>query len=144
FYQPLCRLLPGASQVVAVEALLRWQYGDRLVSPLEFIPSLEEAGDIIAVGGRVLREARTQVRAWRVRGRAGLIRAVNPSRRQRQRGACVGRVKTILQRTGLAPSDLVLELTESQLREDTAQVLASLRELANHGIQLALDDFGTG
>src|SRR5690606_36203686 len=103
YYQPMCRLLPDRSQVVAVEGLLRWRYEGRLVSPLEFIPSLEESGEIIAVGEWVLRQACTQVRQWQLAGHASLVCSVNLSSRQLQRSDFVTQVKAILEQTGLAP-----------------------------------------
>lgn len=143
-YQPICRLQDDQSQLTAVEALLRWRHEGRDISPLEFIPSLEESGGIINVGDWVLREACSQVRSWQKLGLPHLRCSVNLSSRQLQQNDFAARVADILQQTGLPPDSLVLEITESQLMADNAQNLACLRELASLGIQLALDDFGTG
>jgi diguanylate cyclase (GGDEF)-like protein/PAS domain S-box-containing protein len=143
-YQPICRIDQGTPRLVAVEALLRWRRGDTLVSPLEFIPALEESGEIVRVGDWVLRQACQQVRIWQLSGYDHLRCSVNLSSRQLQHGDLVVRVGEALQNSGLPPTSLVLELTESQLMQDTQETLVCLRELASLGVQLALDDFGTG
>ncbi|MCG4452997.1 EAL domain-containing protein [Pseudomonas sp. MMS21-TM103] len=143
-YQPICQLDQEQPCLVAVEALLRWQHKGQAVSPLEFIPCLEESGGILAVGDWVLRQACAQVRHWQLAGQASLRCSVNLSSRQLQQTDFAVRVADILRASGLPPATLVLEITESQLMEDSAQTLSCLRELASLGIQLALDDFGTG
>jgi diguanylate cyclase (GGDEF)-like protein/PAS domain S-box-containing protein len=143
-YQPICQLDRQQPYLVAVEALLRWQHKGHAVAPLEFIPCLEESGAILAVGDWVLRQACAQVRHWQLTGQAALRCSVNLSSRQLQQADFAARVADILRESGLPPASLVLEITESQLMEDSAQTLACLRELASLGIQLALDDFGTG
>ncbi|MDA7086680.1 EAL domain-containing protein [Pseudomonas sp. SA3-5] len=143
-YQPICKVDQEQPSVVAVEALLRWQHKGRTVSPLEFIPCLEESGGILAVGDWVLRQACAQVRHWQLAGQPALRCSVNLSSRQLQQSDFAARVADILRASGLPPASLVLEITESQLMEDSAQTLSCLRELASLGIQLALDDFGTG
>ncbi|MCU1718616.1 putative bifunctional diguanylate cyclase/phosphodiesterase [Pseudomonas sp. 5P_3.1_Bac2] len=143
-YQPICRLEQGSTRLVGVEALLRWQRGDTLVPPLDFIPSLEESGEIIRVGDWVLAQACRQVRAWQLSGQPHLHCAVNLSSRQLRQDDFVLRLTEILLDSGLPPASLVLEITESQLLEDSTATLITLRALANLGVQLALDDFGTG
>ncbi|WP_457788511.1 putative bifunctional diguanylate cyclase/phosphodiesterase [Pseudomonas sp. PL-6] len=143
-YQPICELDRGQVGLMGVEALLRWRHDGREVSPLEFIPCLEESGEILAVGDWVLRQACSQVRAWQLARQTRLRCSVNLSSRQLQQGDFAARVADVLRETGLAPASLVLEITESQLMQDSAQNLACLRELASLGVQLALDDFGTG
>ncbi|MDO9625901.1 MAG: EAL domain-containing protein [Pseudomonas sp.] len=143
-YQPICQLDREQPYLVAVEALLRWQHKGQPVSPLEFIPCLEESGAIQAVGDWVLRQACAQVRHWQLSGQTALRCSVNLSSRQLQQADFAARVADILRESGLPPTTLVLEITESQLMEDSVQTLACLRELASLGIQLALDDFGTG
>ncbi len=143
-YQPICRLDPDQPSVVGVEALLRWRQDGRLVSPQEFIPVLEESGEIVTVGDWVLRTACRQVLAWQQAGLTTLRCSVNLSNRQLLQPAFAARVADILRETGLPPASLVLELTESQLMRDCPQTLACLRELADLGVRLALDDFGTG
>ncbi|MBH3341428.1 EAL domain-containing protein [Pseudomonas mendocina] len=143
-YQPICQLDGNQPRLIGVEALLRWQHQGCDISPLEFIPCLEESGEILAVGDWVLQQACSQVRAWQLGGQPHLRCSVNLSSRQLQQSDFAARVADILRHSGLPPSSLVLEITESQLMEDSAQNLACLRELASLGIQLALDDFGTG
>lgn len=143
-YQPICQLDGNQPRLTGVEALLRWQHQGRDISPLEFIPCLEESGEILAVGDWVLQQACSQVRNWQLSGQPHLRCSVNLSSRQLQQSDFAARVADILRHSGLPPSSLVLEITESQLMEDSAQNLACLRELASLGIQLALDDFGTG
>ena len=143
-YQPICRLAQGHAYIVGVEALLRWNHHGEVISPMEFIPALEESGEIVAVGDWVLRQACHQVRTWQRAGQQRLRCSVNLSIRQLQRSDFAALVAEVLLDSGLAAADLILEITESQLMQDTAQILASLRELAELGVRLALDDFGTG
>lgn len=144
YYQPICRIDQGQPRLIGVEALLRWRRGERLISPLEFIPALEESGGIIRVGEWVLRQACRQTRAWQLAGQEHLRCSVNISSRQLQQADFTPRLIDILQDSGLSPSSLILEITESQLMNDSAETLVCLRELASLGVKLALDDFGTG
>ncbi|HCF1525244.1 putative bifunctional diguanylate cyclase/phosphodiesterase [Pseudomonas aeruginosa] len=143
-YQPICRLGRDPPDLAGVEALLRWRQDGRLVSPQEFIPVLEESGEIVAVGEWVLRQACRQVRAWQLGGQTQLRCSVNISSRQLQWPEFVPRLIDILRETDLPPASLILEITESLLMEDDTETLVSLRELAGLGVKLALDDFGTG
>ncbi|WP_462380273.1 putative bifunctional diguanylate cyclase/phosphodiesterase [Pseudomonas sp. Marseille-QA0892] len=143
-YQPIVKTTASFPELVGVEALLRWQHDGRLISPQEFIPSLEESGEIARVGEWVLREACRQTREWQEAGEAGLYCSVNLSSRQLQQDDFVGRLVATLNETGLSPTSLVLEITETQLMDDSAATLVTLRALSNLGIRLALDDFGTG
>ncbi|MFK8331519.1 EAL domain-containing protein [Pseudomonas sp. BJa5] len=143
-YQPIYRLEQGVPRVTGVEALLRWHQGERLVSPLEFIPALEESGEIIRVGEWVLRQACQQTRLWQQAGHKHLRCSVNISSIQLQQVDFALRLIDILQESGLPPASLILEITESQLMHDDRVTLASLSELASLGVLLALDDFGTG
>ncbi|MDH0896501.1 MULTISPECIES: EAL domain-containing protein [unclassified Pseudomonas] len=143
-YQPICRIDQGVPRLIGVEALLRWRHGGQLIPPQEFIPSLEESGQILRVGDWVLREACRQVRAWQLAGQEQLRCSVNLSSRQLQQDDFVARLTDILIDTGLAPSSLILEITESQLMRDCTATLIALRELGGLGVRLALDDFGTG
>ena len=144
YYQPIVQVSAGRAQVVGVEALLRWWQGERLVSPDQFIPVLEESGEIVAIGEWVLRQACTQVRQWHQQGLAGLRCSVNLSSRQLQEPGFAERVALILKETCLPAASLVLEITESLLMRDGPETLATLRELESMGVRIALDDFGTG
>lgn len=143
-YQPIYRLDQGVPQVCGVEALLRWRQDERLISPLEFIPALEESGEIIHVGEWVLRQACQQTRTWQMEGHEHIRCSVNISSLQLQQTDFTPRLIDILQESGLPPASLILEITESQLINEDSNTLACLNELASLGVLLALDDFGTG
>ncbi|MFC3608286.1 EAL domain-containing protein [Stutzerimonas tarimensis] len=142
-YQPICHI-DGVPRVVGVEALLRWHSDSGLVPPTEFIPILEESGLIVPVGEWVLRESCRQTRAWQLTGHEPLYCSVNLSSRQLHQPEFARCLASILEETGLPPTSLILEITESLLMQDTADTLMSLREIAALGVRLALDDFGTG
>ena len=144
-YQPIVELESG--QLTGVEALIRWEHPTRgVLSPLSFIPIAEETGLIVPIGRWALREACRQGRQWQLEAPDGRIPglSVNISGRQLLEPALVGDVADILAETGLDPSLLTLEITESVLMTDTETTLVTLRELKTLGIRLAIDDFGTG
>jgi EAL domain-containing protein (putative c-di-GMP-specific phosphodiesterase class I) len=129
--------------VAAVEALIRWQHPARgLIPPLEFIPTAEDTGQIIAIGKWALMRACRQARAWE---RAGMpVRmAVNLSVRQFSAPDLVDHVEQALRETGLRPDRLELELTESMFA-NPATSTNILRRLHELGVRVAIDDFGTG
>ncbi len=143
-YQPVFNLTTGRPD--SIEALVRWNHSQRgSISPEEFIPVAEEMGLVCEIGRYVLREACRQVMQWRFLPDAeDLSVAVNVSAYQLYDNRFVAEVEAALLDSGLPPSGLVLELTESTLLSDTARVhhrLARLREL---GVKIAIDDFGTG
>jgi diguanylate cyclase (GGDEF)-like protein/PAS domain S-box-containing protein len=143
YYQPQISLDHG--HVVGVESLLRWNHpGEGLISPIVFIPLLEERGLMVEVGRWVLQEACRQNAAWQARGIAPIRIAVNVSAQQFYRGDLVRTVRDALAESGLAPCWLELELTESLTLDDTDATLRIMRELKELGIALSLDDFGTG
>jgi len=143
-YQPIVELVGGA--VVGLEALVRWQPPDRpMLMPDQFIDLAEETGDIVPMGRWILLEACRQARAWQVRlGLPALQMSVNLSARQFQEQDLVESVRAVLAETGLPPSSLVLEITESSLMQRTAGTIGRLAELRAIGVHLAIDDFGTG
>jgi diguanylate cyclase (GGDEF)-like protein len=143
-YQPLVALKGG--RITGAEALLRWRHPERgLVPPLDFIAVLEETGMIHAVGAWVLEEACARMRDWLAAGLPLARLAVNVSALQFAREAAfVEQVREALQRTGLPPHHLQLELTEGVLMSDSERSLALLSELSALGVSLAIDDFGTG
>jgi len=132
--------------VVGAEVLLRWQHPERgLVSPLQFIPLAEETGQIVAIGAWVLENACAQLRAWQSDpARSGLTLAVNVSARQFRQADFVDRVLDILNRTGIDPDRLKLELTESLVLDNVHDTIVKMRVLQGHGVRFSLDDFGTG
>jgi diguanylate cyclase (GGDEF)-like protein/PAS domain S-box-containing protein len=146
-YQPIVDL--ESEHVTAVEALVRWAHPRRgLVSPAEFVAVAEETGLIVPLGRHVLREACRQCAEWQaVRSGAGiapLTVSVNLSSRQLQDEALVSDVAAALADSGLRPSELVLEITESMIMQDSERTLERLHELKALGVRLAIDDFGTG
>lgn len=142
-YQPQICMKTG--RVVGVEALLRWTPPDmEPVSPVEFIPILEETSLIVPVGTWVLYEACRQAAAWQQHGLPPLRLSVNISAVQFQRGDLAETVRLVLADTGLDATLLCLELTESMLMVDTGHTLERLQELRELGVSLTLDDFGTG
>jgi len=144
-YQPIVILETG--EITGVEALVRWQHPRRgLLAPAQFIPLAEETGMILPLGAWVLREACQQGQRWRQqRGEAGpLAVTVNVSGRQIQSPQFIADVRRALDRSGLMPHALILELTESVLTTQTETVQATLQALKAVGVRLAIDDFGTG
>ena len=144
-YQPTIDLHTG--RVTGVEALVRWQHPRRgLVPPMEFIPLAEESGLIVPLGHWTIREACRQVRYWQqeIPADEPIGLNVNLSARQLRHPNIVRDVADALDDTGLLPSRLALEITESVLMVDTAATLSRLLELKSLGVRLAIDDFGTG
>ncbi|MCV3214930.1 bifunctional diguanylate cyclase/phosphodiesterase [Plectonema radiosum NIES-515] len=143
YYQPLVDL--HSTEVVAVEALVRWQHPTQgLVSPAKFIAIAEANGLIVPIGEWVLRTASAQSRAWQLAGLPPIRMSVNLSARQFEEPNLVDIVSQILQETGLEASSLELEVTESFLMGDVQRSVKILKQLRELGISLALDDFGTG
>ncbi|MBF0251491.1 MAG: EAL domain-containing protein [Alphaproteobacteria bacterium] len=142
-YQPKVDL--GTRRVIGCEALVRWTSPDLgPVSPVEFIPVAEETGLIINIGDWVLVTACRQARAWMDKGMDDVSVAVNLSARQFRKGVLAERVHEVLEQTGLPPSNLDLEITESMLVENADETVAVLQELKALGVSLSIDDFGTG
>jgi diguanylate cyclase (GGDEF)-like protein/PAS domain S-box-containing protein len=144
-YQPILDLRDG--KLVGVEALVRWDHPERgLLTPDEFIPVAEETGLIHPIGAWVLEEACTQVQAWRMTSPAAerLQLAVNLSAKQLRQTSLVDVVDQVLERTGLPPALLCLEITEGTLMEDVEASTQMMQGLKALGVSLAVDDFGTG
>jgi diguanylate cyclase (GGDEF)-like protein len=138
-YQPQVDL--SSSELVGAEALLRWESPTRgPVPPSDFIPLAEETGLIVALGEHVLREACMEAVHWPSAAKV----AVNISSIQFERSDLVGIVERALADSGLPPSRLCLEVTESLFIQDAAVVSEALTRLRALGIEIALDDFGTG
>ncbi len=141
-YQPLINLSNGLA--VGFEALLRWE-NSKLgsISPIEFIPILEETGLIIPVGKWILKNVCIQMKEWQEMGLELQRVAVNVSTIQFRREQFVRDIKQILKDTQLAPQFLELEVTESAIL-NTEESINTLKELKNIGVKISIDDFGTG
>jgi len=142
-YQPKLELNTG--RVSGVEALLRWHRpGHGLVYPAEFVPVLEETGMVVRVGEWIVDEACRQIAAWNEEGVRELRVAVNVSSRQFVEGDLEGVVRAAIERHGIEPGMLELELTESALMTNAERTIEVLQRLKALGIRIAIDDFGTG
>ena len=132
--------------MVGMEALIRWKPtgSDRLVSPVVFIPVLEETGLITEVGAWVLETACRQQVEWRQQGMQATRLSVNISAVQFNSGNLPEFVKGVLERTGIEPELLCLELTESIVVKDIEGTIEMLKSLSALGVKLSIDDFGTG
>jgi diguanylate cyclase (GGDEF)-like protein len=143
FYQP--QMTMDRRNLVAVEALVRWNHPKLgLVPPSKFMPFLETTGLIKTVGAWVLETAAAEVRSWQRRGFPELRLTVNLSARQFEGTDLVDVIAKTLEASGLPPSHLELEITESLLMRDIDRTRAILEELKSSGIRIAIDDFGTG
>jgi len=141
-YQPL--VVPATGDLVAFEALVRWQDAERgIVGPNEFIPLAEDAGLIEAIGGWVLHAVCTQLREWHAEGLEAHVH-VNVSPRQLRRPDFPTTVREALSAEGLAPRCLTLEITESAAMLDAERANPVVRALHAMGVRLAIDDFGSG
>jgi len=142
-YQPLVEAQSG--RLIGVEALVRWRHPELgVVSPVKFIPVAEESGLILPLGEWVLKTACAQNQAWQQAGLPPVRMAVNLSGHQLKQPGFVAMVETILTQTGLDPSWLELELTETTMMENTEENIRTLEKLHGLGLRLAIDDFGTG
>ena len=142
-YQPQIDL--KTHEIIGFEALLRWAHPELgIVSPIEFIPLLEETGMIEKVGRWVLRKACKACMSWHQQGFNDISIAVNLSPVQFEDENIAGVVKNILDETGLSANYLELELTESTIMRNAAEAATTLTKLSSMGVAIAIDDFGTG
>jgi diguanylate cyclase (GGDEF)-like protein/PAS domain S-box-containing protein len=143
-YQPI--VTGGTRSVESFEALARWRHPVRgFVSPATFVPLAEELGLIADLGRAVLRQACRQAKEWHERFPAILPSiSVNVSQLQLGNARFVDHVTEALARSGLDPSYLVVEVTESMLASESGVIIASLDRLRQMGVRVAIDDFGTG
>lgn len=137
-YQPEAHI---DGTIIGFEALVRWHHPTRgLILPSTFIPLAEDSGLIIPLGEWILRTACREAASWTSQA----LLAVNLSPAQFRHGDLPGLVHTVLLETGLSPSRLELEITESVLIDDFGRAQAILRRLKSLGVKIAMDDFGTG
>ncbi len=143
YYQPKVDLLTG--DLAGAEALIRWNSPERgLVPPDEFIPLAEETGLILRIGDWVLNEACRQIAQWRETGQPVVRIAVNVSARQFADPDFSVHLAAMLNRHGLGPSCLEIELTESAVMANPEQAIGQIRQLQDLGVLVSIDDFGTG
>jgi diguanylate cyclase (GGDEF)-like protein len=141
-YQPTFAL--SDMTPTGVEALIRWKHPTRgVVQPDEFIPLLEETGLITDVGRWVLREACGQAGAWRQDG-FEIAMAVNVSGRQLDSDELLADIESALADSGLPPTALTIEITETTLMRNIEETARRLTEIKRLGVRIAIDDFGTG
>ncbi len=150
-YQPVVSL--ADQSIVGMEALIRWDHPDRgTIPPSEFIALAETRGLIVPIGTWALDEACRQLVEWTQLfplhkcspGHEPLSMAVNVSGRQLRNADFISIVEVALERNGIAPGQLCLEITETALIEETAEARETLEAIAALGVHIALDDFGTG
>ena len=144
-YQPIVKI--DNNQIVGFEALIRWQHPERgFISPGDFIPLAEKTGLIVPIGWWVLRAACEQMVAWQKEHPDSGLKfiSVNIAGKQFSQSYAGDIIAQILQETGLDPSCLKLEITESDIIENVDIVLATAGKLKSLGVQLSMDDFGTG
>jgi len=141
-FQPIMDI--GTRRLHTMEVLLRWRRGGTLVLPDHFIPIIEENGLIVPVGEWVIRQACQQSMAWQRAGLAPVPLAVNLSPRQFMHRGLIASIRDILDETGIDPSMIEFEITETALMQHGEQTLDILGQINAMGIRLSIDDFGTG
>ena len=144
-YQPLVQL--ESRQIVAFEALLRWEHPTQgMISPYRFIEAAEDTGVLVSIGHWLIVQACRQLREWQVNDYAGQPTnvIVNVSARQFADAHLVNDIQSALQETGIDPSRLQLEITESIAAADPKLTVTVLAHLKHMGIAVTLDDFGSG
>ena len=143
FFQPKVDAATG--NIKGMEALIRWNHPERgIVSPVEFIPLLEESGMIVEVGDWVLRESCKLNKHWQDQGLEPLRVSVNVSSVQFKQGDFIERIELALKDSGLPSEYLEVELTESCLMDDVTKNIDVLHEIKKMGVAISIDDFGTG
>ena len=143
-YQPIVDMTTDT--ITGFEALVRWSHPERgIITPSTFIPVAEESGLVMALGRWVLRTACHQASLWNARSaEAPITVTVNLSGRQLQDEGLAFDVEAALRESGLNPSCLILEMTESVIMHESTAALARLHEVKALGVRIAIDDFGTG
>lgn len=141
-YQPKIDIKSG--RIYGLEALLRWEKDNQIYYPDSFIPIAEETGLIIPIGERVLREACMQCVSWHKKGYPHLSVSVNLSPQQFKKKNLEECIAAIIKETGILPSALELELTESTIMQEPENAVRTLSNLKALGIRISIDDFGTG
>ena len=145
FYQPIVRL--DDCSIRGVEALVRWNHPRRgLISPAEFIPIAESTGLINPLTIQVLQNSCTQLAQWnkRLDPNSAIMLSVNLSGTNFGDPELVSQIERIMRRTGISPSSLKLEITESAVMENAESAIEMLKRIKETGVSISIDDFGTG
>jgi len=143
YFQPKLSIQTG--KVEGMEALLRWHHPEGgVIYPSEFVPVAEEIGLIQQIGEWVLLNACQQIKAWKRAGFPPISIAVNLSGYQVNQPHWISKVQAILDRTGVDPKSLEMEITETVLMDNSDVALSNLHQLDEMGIRISIDDFGTG
>jgi diguanylate cyclase (GGDEF)-like protein/PAS domain S-box-containing protein len=141
-YQPKVDIASG--RIIGMEALVRWQQSGKLMPPAQFIPLAEETGLIVPIGAWVMKTACMRNKSWQEQGLPPLRVAVNLSARQFTHATLLQDVARALNESGLDPTALELEITESMVMHNPEYAVELLTKLKGMGIHLSIDDFGTG
>ena len=144
-FQPIFEIATG--RMVGVESLIRWNHPTRgMVWPGEFIPTAEASDLILDIGRWVLERSCAQAKEWHDRWPAlsDLEISINVSGRQLEQPDFVDQVTEIVRTSGIDPTTVILEVTETTLLQNTADAIAKLEALRALGVGVAIDDFGTG
>jgi diguanylate cyclase (GGDEF)-like protein len=133
-------------RIVGAEVLLRWTHPERgSISPGEFIPVAEETGQIAQIGQWALEDACRRIKSWENHPQLSEIQlAVNVSGRQVQQADFVARIAAVVERHAINPRRLKLEITESLMQGDIADIIDKMQRIRELGISFSMDDFGTG
>lgn len=143
YFQPIINLATGNPD--GFEALARWQHANQgTISPADFIPLAEESGLIVELDLIICKKACLQLAQWQQQFSYPLSVSVNLSSKHFSRTGLVERIQDIIELSGIEPSSLKVEITESALMENVATAQRLLKELSHLGVRLAMDDFGTG
>lgn len=143
YFQP--QYYTNGEKLRGVEALIRWRNQEnKMISPSVFIPIAEKNGAIIPIGGWVIEESIRQYAKWRAEYGVSMIMSINISAVQYKRKDFVNKLMEIIHMYGVNPKEIEIEITESILIDDFADVKGKLMQLREYGIRISLDDFGTG
>jgi diguanylate cyclase (GGDEF)-like protein/PAS domain S-box-containing protein len=143
YYQP--RIDIKNNKIVGAEALLRWVKADgTIISPLKFIPKAEETGLIVPIGEFVIKSSCQQLKLWIDKGYSDLVISINLSVKQIEDSNLMNTISSVIKETGISPSNIEFEITESAAIKDLNETLKLLKALKEMGIKVLLDDFGTG
>lgn len=142
-YQPIMDI--ETNELYGIEALLRWHHPERgSIPPLDYIPLIEETGQIADVTNLVFKMALMQKRQWNEKGYKDLKISINISTKSLVKGGLDKGIMELLEKYGVEPNEIILEITETSFMDDLEKSLLTLKKLQSLGIAIALDDFGTG